>query len=272
MPQEEHWDENGHESQDRWDDWLYDDKIGSDSEGFLKNTHTQKNRVGIAESSTPPKRSSPLPKYQEEKDAFIEPKQQSLREWLEAPSAEPSPHDTEYTYRQHDSHDENHHDHPMVNETEEDNTSTHHRLHPKQEKERDLLVLYIVAPQGSYFTGIAIRQACHKLRLTYGSMDIFHRLSGMTEQPVFSLANMMEPGSFPPNHMDDVSTPGIVLFSKLPGVIEEGRIFEEMRTTARGLSQLLQGEVLDDRHQPLVEGRIGHIRNTLRVAKQSRHK
>src|SRR3546814_20257612 len=61
-----------------------------------------------------------------------------------------------------------------------------------------IVTLYIAARAGEKLRGPDIVVAAEKAGLTYGYMNVFHRLvEGHPERgPVFSVANIMKPGSF----------------------------------------------------------------------------
>jgi cell division protein ZipA len=65
------------------------------------------------------------------------------------------------------------------------------------------------------------------------------------------MANMVKPGTFPFDAMEDFSTPGLMLFAQLEGDTEDLTILDEMTATARKLANVLGGDVLDDTRRAL---------------------
>lgn len=95
--------------------------------------------------------------------------------------------------------------------------------------------------------------------LAFGRMDIFHMLDD-DQREVFSVANMVEPGSFDPLHPDTLETPGVSLFAVLPGPVSGGATLERMLSCARGLADALDGEVLDESRSALTRQTEAHLR------------
>ncbi len=88
----------------------------------------------------------------------------------------------------------------------------------------------------------------------------------------FSMANMVKPGTFPFDEMENFSTPGLMLFAQLEGDPEDMTILDELIATARKLAISLHGDVLDDTRCSLTikkqdEMRQAVIANQLRWAK-----
>jgi cell division protein ZipA len=96
-------------------------------------------------------------------------------------------------------------------------------------------------------------------------MDIFHCLDEFDDgtRIYFSMANMVKPGTFPFDAMDDFSTPGMMLFAQLEGYPEDLTVLEEMIATARKLANSLGGDVLDDTRRPLTVRKEEEMRNAV---------
>ena len=144
------------------------------------------------------------------------------------------------------------------------------------EVERKIIVLHIVA-KGGDFRGSAIEKACDSMQLRLGDMSIYHRHDGVSGKVLFSLASMVEPGNFPAADMDGFSTPGLSMFTQLPGAKDGLQIFEDMLVAGKRLASLLQGELQDDRHNKLTRQMEKHLaesviehRRRLNIAR-SRH-
>ena len=97
-------------------------------------------------------------------------------------------------------------------------------------------------------------------------MNIFHRLvDNHPEQgPVFSVANLVKPGSFDMAAIQDLRTPGISFFMALPGPLAALDAWEAMLPTAQRMAELLDAVLLDEERNALGRQRISHIREDLR--------
>ena len=129
-----------------------------------------------------------------------------------------------------------------------------------------IVTLYVAARAGSALRGSDIGVAAEKAGLTYGHMQIFHRLvEGHPERgPVFSVANIMKPGSFDMATIQELETPAIAFFLTLPAPMTALDAWEKMLPTAQRMAELLDGVVLDEQRNALGRQRIAHIRDELR--------
>jgi cell division protein ZipA len=136
----------------------------------------------------------------------------------------------------------------------------------EDKKSEMIIVLYVVAQRQSVFIGRDILTVFEDLGLQYGKMKIFHHY-GIGElkvqQAIFSIANLMEPGTFNPQQMDDLTTEGLVLFMRLPGPFGGRVAFELMLNNAGKLAEVLEGTVEDERHTPLNQKLIGALRDKI---------
>ena len=115
--------------------------------------------------------------------------------------------------------------------------------------EQEVFLLHVAAPAGRMFDGPDVHAAMQSQDLKFGLNDQFHRVTethGVPES-VFAVANMLKPGTLDPVDQDHLHTPGLVLFTVVPGPIEGAVALRDMMETANGLAQALGGEVLDDK-------------------------
>ena len=130
-----------------------------------------------------------------------------------------------------------------------------------------IVTLYIAARAGEKLRGPDIVVAAEKTGLTYGHMNVFHRMvEGRPEQgPVFSVANIMKPGSFDMATIQSLETPAIAFFLTLPAPVSALDAWETMLPTAERMTELLGGVLLDESRSALGRQRIQHIREDLRA-------
>jgi cell division protein ZipA len=129
-----------------------------------------------------------------------------------------------------------------------------------------IVTLYIAAKAGEMLRGPDIVVAAEKTGLTYGHMNVFHRLvEGHPERgPVFSVANIMKPGSFEMATIQSLETPAIAFFLTLPAPVAALDAWETMLPTAQRMAELLDGVLLDESRNALGRQRIQHLRDELR--------
>ncbi|MGN6320683.1 MAG: cell division protein ZipA [Dyella sp.] len=137
---------------------------------------------------------------------------------------------------------------------------------PTQVPVERIVSLFVMAREGQVFNGADLIVAAEKAGLEYGDMGIYHRLvDGKREAgPIFSVANMVKPGSFDLTRLDALRTPGLSFFMTLPGPVTALDAWDAMLPTAQRLAELLDGQVLDEERNALGRQRIAHIRDELR--------
>lgn len=128
--------------------------------------------------------------------------------------------------------------------------------------EHKLIVIHLAARAGAMI-GPGIEKACAAAHLAPGDMGIFHRRDAASGRVLFSLASMVEPGSFPFDDMTDFRTPGLSMFTQLPGARDGVEIYTEMLTAARELARLLNAEIQDERHNKLTQQMQDHMRDSI---------
>jgi len=123
-----------------------------------------------------------------------------------------------------------------------------------------LLQLYVTAPEGR-FDGAEIVRAAGLCGLEPGEMDIFHCYDGVqTHSPLFSMANMVKPGTFPFGAMAGFDTPGLTLFTQAEGDPDDVERLDTMLATAHALAAELAGRVLDGERRPLTDATESRLR------------
>ena len=130
------------------------------------------------------------------------------------------------------------------------------------EVERKIIVINLVRRDGA-FSGAAIEKACSATGLVPGEMSIYHRHDGDSGPVLFSMASMLEPGNFPVGEMQGFATPGLSLFTQLPGVRDGVEIYDEMLSTAERLAKLLHAELQDEGHNKLTRQMQEHTRESI---------
>jgi cell division protein ZipA len=129
-----------------------------------------------------------------------------------------------------------------------------------------IVSLHIAAREGSLIRGSDLVVAAEKAGLSFGAMSIFHRMvDGRPEAgPVFSVANMVKPGTFDMRALDELQTPGLSFFMTLPGPLPGLDAWETMLPAAQRMAELLDASLLDEQRNALGRQRIAHLREELR--------
>ena len=130
----------------------------------------------------------------------------------------------------------------------------------------EVLVVNVMAKDGYAFAGDDLMHALITSGLKFGDMNIFHqRLGNQPKGPViFSVANILNPGSFDLNAMDSFTTVGVSMFLALPSPINNLDAFEKMLVVAKQLCATLGGELRDDSRNLMTAQTIEHYRQRVR--------
>jgi cell division protein ZipA len=96
-------------------------------------------------------------------------------------------------------------------------------------------------------------------------MDIFHRhLQGDPDEPIlFSVANILNPGTFDLGNLSGFSTRGVSLFLAMPAAIGNREAFEQMLQVAQQIRGAMNGELRDDRRNVMTAQTIAHYRQRI---------
>ena len=130
--------------------------------------------------------------------------------------------------------------------------------HPLPQVERVITVRLMAREQGG-FAGEKLLLALRDAGLRHGRFGIFH-FHGDDEQELFSVASLVEPGSFDLARIRDSFYPGVSLFLVLPSPLDSVSVFDRMLSTARGLAGRLGGDLLDEHGSRLSVQRERYLR------------
>lgn len=144
-------------------------------------------------------------------------------------------------------------------------SSDYMHVNPDIEEDLPRMVVQInLVTKGEDFSGVKILGAAREVGLEPGEMDIYHRYdANRKDRVLFSMASMVEPGQFPLQKMDGFSTPGLILFTQLPGVKDGVVIYSDMLFTAQRLLSMLGGVLQDETHSVLSKQTIEHTRESI---------
>lgn len=126
----------------------------------------------------------------------------------------------------------------------------------------EVLIINVMARRDQKFTGEALLQSLLEQGLRLGDMDIFHRHESPDGEGkiIFSAANMVVPGTFDLDTMEQFDTPGISMFLSLPISGNSLDAYNLMAKTAQNLAAQLGGELKDENRSVMTRQTIEHER------------
>lgn len=124
-----------------------------------------------------------------------------------------------------------------------------------------VITVRLMARGAASFAGEDLILALREEDLRHGRFGIFHRHSAKDDSKVtFSVASLVEPGSFDLTQLKASRFPGISLFLMLQGLDDSVASFDDMLSTARSLARKLDGELLDEQGSRLSVQRERYLR------------
>jgi cell division protein ZipA len=198
----------------------------------------------------------------EEEDSYAEDDEAELEEENDSLEEDEFGHNNEY-----DGDIEEDYEDDFEEEEEEPQLSAQQHFAEKQPAEpEEVLIINVMAHKGEMFNGGELLDIILKCGMRYGNMDIFHRHSDTKGEGalLFSMANMVKPGTFDLDAMDEFETPGVSLFMTLPINADSMQSFDLMADTARAIAETLDGELKDEQRSVMTRQTLEHCRQRIR--------
>ncbi|MGI9877747.1 cell division protein ZipA [Vibrio chagasii] len=138
----------------------------------------------------------------------------------------------------------------------------------KQDEELGLevIVLNVHCAGEIPFVGTELFRSMENNGLTYGEMSIYHCFAQSADEPkvIFSVANMMQPGTLEHDDPADFTTKGISFFMTLPCYGQADQNFNVMLSAAQKIADDMGGNVLDESRNLMTPNRLSDYRKQIR--------
>jgi cell division protein ZipA len=136
----------------------------------------------------------------------------------------------------------------------------------EQDQPQEVIVINVMARPGRMFEGYDLLPILQLQGLRLGEMSIFHKHSGSngSGSVLFSMANMVKPGTFDLASMDSFATPGVSFFLQLPNRYGNMAAFELMLTAANAIKHALDGELKDENRSVMTRQTLEHYKQRIR--------
>lgn len=130
----------------------------------------------------------------------------------------------------------------------------------------EVIALSVVVPENQIISGAALLPSLLTMGLKFGDMNIFHRHqdNAGNGKITFSLANMLNPGTFDLDAMETFATQGVSLFMTLPNEGDPFEVFSQMLAAAKQLAKEFNGQVLDDKRSVMTKQTEQHYIGKIR--------
>jgi cell division protein ZipA len=119
-------------------------------------------------------------------------------------------------------------------------------------------IIALRLPMAERVAGEQLLSLLQREQLQHGKFGIFHRMHDA--QSVFSVASMVEPGTFDPGAMAQQQFPGVTLFMLLPGPVDGLIAYDQMMSCAQRIAHATGGTLQDERGSKLTAQTMERLR------------
>jgi len=135
----------------------------------------------------------------------------------------------------------------------------------EQDAAEEVIIINVMARPGTLMEGSKLLPVVLRHGMRLGDMSIFHRhVDTDGHGPVmFSMANMLKPGTFTMSDIETFETPGVSFFMQMPNKLGNMQCFEQMLNTAEAVKNELDAELKDENRSVFTRQTVEHSRQRI---------
>ncbi|MEZ9439549.1 cell division protein ZipA [Vibrio atlanticus] len=147
-----------------------------------------------------------------------------------------------------------------------DESKLDEKVHSDEDLGLEVIVLNVHCAGEIPFVGTELFRSMENNGLAYGEMSIYHCFAQASDEPkvIFSVANMMQPGTLEHDDPADFTTKGISFFMTLPCYGQADQNFNVMLSAAQKIADDMGGNVLDESRNLMTPNRLSDYRKQIR--------
>mgnify|MGYP006122796867 FL=1 len=132
--------------------------------------------------------------------------------------------------------------------------------------QQQILVMHLMAPKDQLLNGQQLQEAALSVGLRYGESKIFqrHLSEEGSGEVLFSMANLVNPGTFDLKTIEQMTTPGVTLFMALDDIEDPVSAFDIMIQSVDSMAAAMSLSVLDETRSSMTRQTIDHYRQRAR--------
>lgn len=123
------------------------------------------------------------------------------------------------------------------------------------------VALILKAPDDQPYIGQEILEVAADMKLMVGGEGFLQKIvtTYVGDEPMFSIAHMIHPGSFDDPEILDAEIPGLLFFAQIPGPDSQMNTVQHLLQAAAFFGHELGGDLLDENQRPVDENYIKQL-------------
>lgn len=133
---------------------------------------------------------------------------------------------------------------------------------------QNIVAIYLLARDPAGLYGSRLKQVFSTLNIHYSEQKVFHYYEN--KKKLFSIANLVEPGTFDLTTLNAFRTPGLAVYMLLDEVSKPEQAFAHMLRIIWELSEQLQARICDAERHPMNQQTVAEMLEAVKIYSQGR--